>query len=112
MTATTKKPALRGVTDSEPDIDLDALRKAHADGRRTRTVRAGGDTYEVPSKLPIYVAVLLGEGEIRAAMQLWLGDEQEARFARKVNPSDDELREILTVLYGLGTGDSDASAAS
>jgi hypothetical protein len=105
------RKSLAAVGGETPDVDLDALRKAHADGKRSKTIRAGGDTYQVPSKLPIYVAVLLGEGEIRAALQLWLGERQEARFAMKVNPTDDELRDILATLYGIGSGESPASVA-
>ena len=92
------------------DVDLDALRKARADGKRTKTFRFGGEVYQVAGKMPVYVAVLLGEGEIRQALQLWLGDEAEQRFqATAADLSQGELQELMRELYRVAPGESDAS---
>lgn len=105
MSASIKRQA------ADVDVDLDALRRAHADGRRTKSFRLGGEVFEVASKLPIYVAVLLGEGELRDALALWLGDEEERRFA-KLGVTSDELQQLLRELYAIAPGESLASVAS
>lgn len=95
----------------EVDVDLDALRKAHADGKRSKSFRLGGEIFHVASRLPIYVAVLLGEGELRDALALWLGDEEERRFAQ-LGITSDELQTLLRELYAIEPGESLASVAS
>jgi hypothetical protein len=105
VTALAKADRVRA---SEVDVDLDALRKAHADGKRTKSFRLGGEVFEVAGKLPVYVAVLLGEGELRDALSLWLGEEQERRFA-SLGITAEELQELLRTLYAVAPGESAAS---
>lgn len=109
MTALAKTDRVRA--SKSVDLDLDALRKAHADGKRTKSFRLGGEVYEVAGKLPIYVAVLLGEGELREAMRLWLGDEQEAKLA-KAGLDSEELQTLIRELYAVTPGEAPASAES
>lgn len=103
MTTTKGKPVV--------DVDLDALRKAHADGKRTKTFRLGGEVFQVGQRLPIYVAVLLGEGEIRSALKLWLGEEQEQRFSL-LDLDQDDLQLLIRELYVVDLPNSSASADS
>lgn len=91
------------------DVDLDALRRAGADGRRTKTFKLDGVIYEVAGKLPLYIAILLEKADLEGALRLWLGDDQY-ETAMKAGLDDDEFGELFKVLYGAAPGESEGSA--
>lgn len=95
--------------DVDVDVDLDALRRAGADGRRTKTFRLDGITYEVAGKLPMYVAILLGKEDLEGGMRLWLGDDQ-FDTAMKADLTDEEFGALFKGLYGATPGESGGSA--
>lgn len=97
-----------GAEGASVDVDLDALRKAKADGKRTKAFRFDGEVYSVPGKLPAYVGILLASGEPRAALRLWLGDEQEAKLAVS-DIEQDEIQQLIKQLYSVSPGESEAS---
>lgn len=92
----------------EVDIDLDALRRAGADGRRTKSFRLAGKVYTVAGKLPLYVAILLGRDDLEAALRLWLGEGQ-FESAMKADLDDDEFGALFKALYGAAPGESKGS---
>lgn len=93
----------------EVTVDLDALRQARADTDPVKTFRLGGQVFTVPSKMPLYVGLLIGEGKMREAIRLWLGVEQEEAFA-ELGADDDDLSDLIRALYGVGMGESSASS--
>jgi hypothetical protein len=109
MTVMNASGPVDAATASAPvDIDLDALRKAKADGNRTKSFRLDGEVYSVASKLPAYVGILLAAGDPKAALRLWLGDEQEAKFSQ-TDVTQDEIQELIKDLYSVSSGESEGS---
>lgn len=91
------------------DIDLDALRKGNADGRRTKKFRLGGKVYEVAGKMPLYVVLLMDQDRTIEALRLWLGDEQAEELA-KSGIDTDEFGLLLKDLYEVTPGEPEPSA--
>jgi len=87
------------------DVDLDALNKAGAGGKRDKTFRLDGHVYTAPGRLPFYVALLMAEERVLDAIRLWLGDEQEA-LLRKSSLSDEDFEQLFKRLYGVTPGES------
>jgi len=87
------------------DVDLDALRKAGAGGKQSKTFRLDGHTYTVPGRLPFYVGILMADDRIEDSMRLWLGDEQEA-ILRKSSLDDEDFKQLFDQLYGVTPGES------
>lgn len=96
---------------TEVDVDLDVLRQARSELSPHKTFRLNGHVFTVPSVIPLYMGILLREGKQREALQMWLGDKQEAEFAG-TGINDDDLGDLLRGLYGTGPGESSASSKS
>ena len=84
------------------DFDLDAARKSAADGATREAVKApfrfrlGGQTFTVPpmTEWPIQFETFLSAGQLSAAMQELLGDEQMAEFATH-RPTFGDLQALM-----------------
>lgn len=101
-------------TEQHVDLDLDALRKAHADGHSPivadRTFRLDGIVYHVAPRAPFFVASMMNDGDVEGALRLWLGDEQYDSF-KASTISVDEFRSLFADVYGIDTGESEPSAS-
>lgn len=105
-------PAPLPPTGPSVDVDIDALRAARADGRRTKTLRVGGQVYQVPARMPAYFGILVAADRAVEAFKFLLGDDAyDAVFKDKFFAIDD-IDALITALYGQDSlGEASASAA-
>lgn len=91
-------------------LDLD---KVHAAEREAKgegpQVTVGGETYTLPAKLPLAVAVGQREGNFRLMVECLFGEEGAAKVLRHLEAED---LDRLAALYGIDAPNSEPSAGS
>lgn len=89
-------------------LDLD---KVHAAERESKgegpTVTLGGETYTLPSKLPLAVAVGQMEGNLRLMVECLFGVDNTEQVLRHLRGED---MDRIASLYGLDAPNSEPSA--
>jgi hypothetical protein len=94
------------------DLDLDAARAARAETRgETPTVTIGGETFTLPPELPM--RYIWANDDMDALKALF--DGQLDRFLSVVELTTEDIRALIAgmpSLYGVGSGESLASAGS
>lgn len=95
-------------------LDLDAARAARAEvDDAPPIVRFGGQTFELPSELPIDFAFRQREGDLRGAIGLLFGDAADRFFGLRPSVADiAELADGVLKMYGLTPGEAKASGSS
>ena len=95
-------------------LDLDAKRAARAEVQKTpHELVFGGETFEVPARMPLEVLDLMTDGKMRAAFALLLGGEEETTRFFEHRPDDLDLEALMSVYNPDGDApESSASAAS
>lgn len=89
------------------DIDLDAARKAQADGlRKPLTVKLGGKQYKAIRPVPLSVFVSAQLGDVPAAINGLFGADAEKVLAAGLDIED--LKLILEEVVGVGEVDASA----
>lgn len=89
------------------DLDLDAARKAQADGlRKPLTVKLGGKQYKVARPIPLSVFVSVQLGDVPTAINGLFGKDAEKILAAGLDAED--LKLILE--EAVGVGEAEASA--
>lgn len=105
-------------------LDLDAARKALGEVGKERTVKFKGKRWKLPPELPFSVLLELEDGKgtngtvsvpaVRGILRHLLNGQYEAFMAKDPSQSDISyfLDSVLVGEYGVGLGESVASAAS
>ena len=91
--------------------DLDAKKAARSEAQKEpHEIILGGETFELPPRIPLESIELMATAEFREAFRVLLGDEDTARRFFAHRPDDGDLEEIMG-LYGTGP-ESSASPGS
>ena len=90
-------------------INLDDFREEHPVDKTEFVL--DGVTYKVPSKLPMFVALKMGDDDaLQDGLREWLGAEQYALFSAS-DITTDEFGALFEALYGATSGESVPSAS-
>lgn len=105
------KPKLNGQPGPRRLIDLNAARAARAEAQSEPVTLVIGDaTLILPAEMPADFALLGQQGRLREAVVALVGHQAEEFFAQRPSMPDIEaLCEAAAEVYGVNTGESEAS---